>query len=104
MNLREGLGSTFLSHQERQAYKTMLQAFSAMDVLFDCTQIDRDVDLMKVLEVAICDNPSIIYFEKTRIKIEKSSSRRRVILTGVQPKPQAQKMGMALKATTNAAA
>ena len=100
MNLREGLGFKYLLPQEQQAYRVMLEAFSSMASSVDCSQINRSVDLMKVMQTVLGDNPSIVYFDKTQIQTEASIFGKRVILTGVQPKPQAEKMNIAIKAIT----
>ncbi|MCL2791520.1 MAG: hypothetical protein FWD87_00355 [Spirochaetaceae bacterium] len=101
MNLREGLGFKYLSHREQQAYKGILQAFSLMAASFDCSQINRSVDLVKVIQTVLGDNPSIIYFNKTQIKTEESIRDKRIILTGVHSKPKAEKMNLALDAKAN---
>ena len=122
MDLREGLGYKYLSPLEQQAYKIMLDAFSQMASSFDCSMIDKNIDLMKVVQVVLGDNPFIIYFDKTKIRIEESSieermvlsagrskrqikttrsSGRRIILTGVREKPQADKMIISLDKKVN---
>ena len=101
MDLREGLGFAHSSIQEQQAYKLMLKAFSSMAVSINCSQLNRDVDLMKVLQIVLGDNPSVIYFDKTKIQIEESVLGKRILLTGVHSKPQAEKMNQTLDVTAN---
>ena len=101
MNLCEGLGFEYLSPQEQQAYKVMLKAFSSMAASVNCSQINRDVDLMKVMQAVLGDNPAIIYFDKTKIEIEKSILGKEIILMGAYSKPEAEKMGSALDTTVN---
>ena len=101
MNLHEGLGFNYLPHQEQQAYKLMLKSFSSMAASVNCSQINPNVDLMKVLHTVLGDNPSVIYFDKTKIQIEKSIIDKRIHLTGVYSNPQAEKMHLALDATAN---
>ena len=101
MNLREGLGFQFLSPQEQQAYKIMLKTFSSMAVSVDYSQINRSVDLMKVLHTVLGDNPSVIYFNKTKIEVEESLINKRIVLTGVHSIPQSEKMNFSLDETVN---
>ena len=101
MNLREGMGFENLSAQERQAYKVMLSAFSSMAVSFKCSQISSGVDLMKVLNTVLGDNPSIIYFDKTKLETENSIFGKQIILKGVHSKPQAERMNLELNETVN---
>jgi len=101
MNLHEGLGFKHLSHHEQQAYKILLKAFSTMVASFDCSQINRSVDLAKVINTVLGDNPSIIYFNKTKIEIEQSMLGKKIILTGVHSKSEAEKRSAALDAKAN---
>lgn len=101
MLLREGLGFFFLSNNETKAYKLFLKAFVLGVSYFDCSQIDRSVDLMKVIKTILDDNPTIIYFNKTQIKTEESKLGKKTILTGVHSKPQIDKMLTALDTKTN---
>jgi len=101
MNLREGLGFAYLTPQEQQAYRVMLRAFSSMATSFDCTQIHHNVDLMKIIQAVLGDNPSIIYFNKTQVQIEESILGKHVFLTGVYPRPQIEKMNMILDTKVN---
>ena len=102
MNFRGRLGFEYLPPQEQQAYKVMLKAFSSMAVSVNCSQINRDVDLMKVMKTVLGDNPFIVYFGKSTIEIQTSGfERQQFFLTDVQSKPQAEKMRAALDATAN---
>lgn len=96
-----GLGYEYLSLLEQKAYMVILKAFSLMFVSLDCSQIASGVDLMKVIQVVLGDNPSITYFNKTQINIEESALEKRIILSGIHLKPQAKKMSMALDVTAN---
>ena len=97
----EGLGFKFLSQQEQQAYKIILKALSSNASSFDCSQINSGVDLMKVMHTVLGDNPSVIYFNKTEIEVERSVNERRIFLSGVHSKPQQEKMSISLDATLN---
>ena len=79
----------------------MLAAFSSMAVSFDCSQINRDVDLMKVLHTVLGDNPAVIYFDKTKLEVEASILEKHIYLTGVHSKPQIEKMYLTLEDTAN---
>ncbi|HHT77747.1 MAG TPA: hypothetical protein GXZ67_07690, partial [Clostridiaceae bacterium] len=98
MNLREGLGFRRLSPPEQQAYRIMLQAFSSMATSFDSSQIGRGVDLMKVVQVLLGDNPSIVYFNKTQIRTVGSMFGKQIQLTGVPLKVQITKLNADLEA------
>ena len=97
MNLREGLGYTRLSSHEQQAYKTVLAALSSMAVSFDFSQIHPSVDLMKIINSVLGDNPSVIYFNKTAVETIESGLDKQIELTGVIPKPQVEKMILELE-------
>jgi len=101
MKLHEGLGFKHLSHQEQQAYKIILKAFSTMAMSFNCSQINRSVDLMKIIQTVLGDNPSVIYFDKTQIETEVSVFYKRINLTTIHSKSQIKKMSAALDEKAN---
>lgn len=102
MNLSKGLGFDYLSNQERCAYEIFLHAFSAMETSFDISQIDRNVDLMRVLNTVLGDNPSIIYFDRTALEFDNSFlGKKRAILTGIIQKSQAEDMALELDNQSN---
>ncbi|MCL1995472.1 MAG: hypothetical protein FWG63_04615 [Defluviitaleaceae bacterium] len=102
MKTKEGLAFKNLSTKEQQAYKAMLAAFSVYASFVDCTALDPGIGLLKIMDAVISDNPTITYFNKTLIQVEESHLGRRMLLTGVQPKPQAQKMSRTLDEHANA--
>ncbi|MCL2293393.1 MAG: hypothetical protein FWC36_00775 [Spirochaetes bacterium] len=67
----------------------------------DCSKIHPSVDLIKVLHAVLGDNPAVIYFDKTKFETELSFFGKRIILVGVHPKSQAEKMNLALEETAN---
>ena len=101
LNLREGLGFKYLTHQEQNAYKIILKAFSSISSYFDCSQINPGIEIMKVIHTVLGDNPSIIYFNKTQIQIEKSMFGKKCLLTGIHSKSQVEIMNKDLKETSN---
>jgi hypothetical protein len=101
MILREGLAFGYLSFQEQILYRTILAAFSSMAMSFVCPQASRNVDLTRVINAVLGDNPSVIYFNKTKIEIEESIIEKRVKFTGICLKPQADQMNMSLEVTAN---
>ena len=101
MNLREGIGFSFLSPQEQKAYKVILRTFFSMSASVDCSQISCGVDLMKVIQTVLGDNPSVIYIDKTKIQIKKSILEKRIYFTVINLKPQAIKMNLSLDLTAN---
>lgn len=101
MHFYEGTGFRYLTPQEQQAYRVMLKAFSQMATSFDSTQIHPSIDLMKVLNAVLGDNPTVIYFDGTKLEVENSFFGKKIFLTGVHPKPQAEQMGVTLDLTAN---
>jgi len=99
--LCEGLGFKYLSNQEQQAYRVMQNAFLSQVSSFDCSQIVRSVDVMKILQTVLGDNPSIIYFNKTQIQMETSIFGKKIILSGVPSKSQVEKMNLTLDVAAN---
>ena len=66
------IGYKLLSAAEKKAYDRFEQAFNSCSSTVDSNGIDRNVDVMKVLQVALGDNPQIIYFNKTQIRVSAS--------------------------------
>ena len=99
--LHEGIGFERLSCQEQQAYKVLLKGFLSMASSLDCSQINEHVDLTKVFYTVLGDNPSIIYFDKTRFEVEKSNYGKRIILADVYLITQAKKMNLELEETAS---
>ena len=96
MNLHEGFGFNFLSHLEKQAYIVVLKALSTKTDSICISKVDRSVDIMKVVQTVLGDNPSVIYFNRTQLQIEESALARSVILSGVPTKTQIQNMNSEL--------
>lgn len=63
------IGYEQLTPQEKKAYEIFEKAFSSCAKSVDSSSISRNVDVMKVLQVALGDNPQVIYFNKTQIKV-----------------------------------
>lgn len=66
------IGYEQLDSNERVAYRLFEQAFNQYSDSIDSGTIDRKVDIMKVLQVALGDNPRVIYFNKTQIRLSAS--------------------------------
>lgn len=66
------IGYNQLSAAEKKAYEQFERAFNSCSSTVDSNCIDRNVDVMKVLQVALGDNPQIVYFNKTQIRISAS--------------------------------
>lgn len=66
------IGYNQLSTTEKKAYEQFEKAFNNYDSSVDSNVIERNVDIMKVLQVALGDNPQVIYFNKTQIRISAS--------------------------------
>ena len=98
MNLRTGLGYRYLTPLEQNAYQIAMKAFSSMSASFDGSAIGRDVDLVKIVQTVLGDNPSIIYFDKMQLRVWANMFWKRVQLTGVLPKSRAARMNAELEA------
>ena len=66
------IGYNQLSAAEKKAYERFERAFNSYSSTVDSNGIDRNVDVMKVLQIALSDNPQVIYFNKTQIRISTS--------------------------------
>jgi transglutaminase/protease-like cytokinesis protein 3 len=99
--LREGLAYQYLSTPEKNFYRIALGAFSARMSSFDCTQVDRSIDIMKVIQSVLGDNPSIVYFDKSKLEIEESFLGKKIKLTGVYAKAQIDKMNLSMDVSAN---
>lgn len=66
------IGYERLSKAEKRVYEQFEKAFSSCASTIDGNGFDRNVDVMKVLQVALGDNPHIIYFNKTQIRMSAS--------------------------------
>ena len=53
-------------------YEQFERAFSTCSSSIDGNGFDRNVDVMKVLQIALGDNPNVIYFNKTQIRMSVS--------------------------------
>ena len=101
MNLREGLGYCRLLPPEQEIYKIAIRAFSSKESSFDVSKMHASVDLMKVVNTVLGDNPTIIYFDKTLIEKVESVFEKQVELTGILPKSQIDKMNLELDEKAN---
>lgn len=66
------IGYHHLSLVEKKAYELYEMEFERFSCSIDCRNIDKGVDLMKVLQVALADNPQVVYFNKTQVKCSNS--------------------------------
>jgi len=98
------IGYNQLSAAEKKAYERFEQAFNSYATSVDSNGIDRSVDVMKVLQIALGDNPQVIYFNKTQIRSSTSLiSGKQLHFSGAVPSSQAKTMQKQLEtALTNA--
>jgi len=101
MDYLKYLGYKKLMPQEQLAYKIILNAFLSMAASFDCSRIDRNVDLMKIIQTVLGDNPAIVYFDKTKIETIESAFEKQIHLTGVLPKSKVNQMSFELENKAN---
>ncbi len=66
------IGYERLSQPEKKVYEQFERAFSTCSSSIDGNGFDRNVDVMKVLQIALGDNPNVIYFNKTQIRMSVS--------------------------------
>jgi hypothetical protein len=88
---QEGLGYEYLSAAEQEAYKAQLSAFTSVLSVVDGVRISKNVDIMKVMQTVLGDNPHINYFNKTQIQLEESVFSKKMILVNALPSSQAEK-------------
>ena len=65
-----GIGYSQLSAAEKEVYERFEQAFASYASCVDGSNIDRKINVMKILQIALGDNPQIVYFNKTKICTE----------------------------------
>ena len=98
------IGFERLNCNEKLAYKLFEQAFGNKDCFIDIRLIDRTVDMMKVLQVTLGDNPGVFYFDRTKTEISSSFlGRRRIHLLGSFSQSQLRTMRNDLDAAVNTA-
>ena len=87
------LGYEKLNADEKYVYENLLNAFLSFSDAVDSNRFKKNVDLMKVLNVVIGDNPGIIHFNKSQIKLSSSMfSGKQIKLCGTYSKNQIKKM------------
>lgn len=87
------IGYNQLSAAEKKACKQFEKAFYNCASSVDSNSIDRNVDVMKVLQVALGDNPQVIYFNKTQIRLSASLfGGKQIHFSGAVPSSQARTM------------
>ena len=99
------IGYDRLSIPERRVYDRFARAFEGFASTVDATDIDRSVDVMKVLQVALGDDPTVVYFDKTHIRTVSSLfGGRQVLLHGAMAPEQAKSTRQRLEAAVDRAA
>lgn len=63
------IGYNLLSVSEKEVYRKFQAAFKSYAPSVSGSDIKRTIDIMKVLQIALGDNPNVIYFNKTQIKV-----------------------------------
>lgn len=61
------LGYETLSHDERVVYDCMFDALISMSDTVDSSRFKKNIDLMKVLDTVIGDNPRLIHFDHSQL-------------------------------------
>jgi len=98
------IGYNQLSAAEKKAYEQFEQAFSCYASAVDSNGIDKTVDVMKVLQVALGDIPQVIYFNKTQIRLSASLlGGKQIHFSGATPSSQAKAMHKQLEEASSKA-
>lgn len=58
-----------MEKEEKSVYELFLKAFSSYADGIESSAIGRNMDVMKVLQVTLGDNPQVFYFDKTQIEL-----------------------------------
>ena len=87
------LGYEKLNLDEKLVYDNLLNAFITFSDSVDSNRFKKNIDLMKVLNVVGGDNPSIIHFNKSQIKLSSSMfSGKQIKLCGTYSRSQINKI------------
>jgi len=87
------IGYERLNPEEKRVYDRFAAAFASCSATIDGGGVDRGVDVMKVLQTALGDDPRVIYFNKSRIAVSASLlTGKRFHLTGACSPAQNQTM------------
>lgn len=87
------LGYERLNADEKMVYESLRSAFISFADTVDINRFKMNVDLMKVLNVVIGDNPHIIHFNKSQIKLSSSMfSGKQIKLCGTYSRGQIKKL------------
>lgn len=87
------LGYERLNNDEKYVYECLQSAFLSFADSVDSNKFKRNIDLMKILNVVIGDNPGIIHFNKSQIKLSSSMfSGEQIKLCGTLSRSQIKKI------------
>lgn len=92
-----GLGYAYLNRDEQFAYDLFLDALTRKATACDISRVKRNVNLMKVLNTVLGDNPSIIYFNKTMIKTLGGFLGKQMSFVGCMNKKMAEQCDLQMK-------
>jgi len=81
-----------LSIAEKSAYSQINHALSSFADTIDITGIDKKVDIQRVIEAVLADNPQFFYINPSQMAVVSSLSRRQLRLSGGVRKSQAMRM------------
>lgn len=96
-----GLGYKYLNSKEQAAYEILFSALSQHETSCDITGIKHGVDILKVMSTVMGDNPEIIYFNKTLLRMSSGMFVKRLSFTGCIPRSQIKKKEKELKDAVN---
>ena len=81
-----------LTSSEQLAYRVIEKALSSFADAIDISATDETVDIQKVMEAVLADNPQFFFCDPSRLALVPSSSGRQLWLSGGIRKTQAQRM------------
>lgn len=96
-----GMGFQQLTNIEQNAYQIIHKALQAYSTTIDASQIDKQVDIMKVLQTVLGDNPEIIYFDKTQVMTTELLFKKQIKLLGCLSRTQLNKVNNELANKVN---
>ena len=86
-----GLGYLHLNKHEQTAYVLLEQSMRKYAVSCDASKIHRSVNIFKVINTVLGDNPDIIYFNKTALQTSISIMGKKLSFVGCLSRSQTEK-------------
>ena len=91
------LGYQQLTQAEKEVYERIEQALLQEATTFDGRGFSPDVNVMDVLQVVLGDHPTVVYFDKTKVRVMSSIFGKEYQLTGLADPAKRKRMTAQLK-------